>query len=163
MTKNDWIEDKHPAPTVEQWARELEQVKAQLGKRTKRLWPADSKTTCPKCGNKTFEGRDDLGLEIPSHGHVIIFRHLQGARCSKCAYQVLEPTDQVAVEKEAGVSFHSDYEAKVSRIGSGTLGTYWPKDVQRVMQLEPQDVARIHVIAPDTAVVKFEKPGHDAA
>jgi len=153
----DWIQDAHPAPSVEQWAKATAKVKADLAKPGRRLWPDGSKSTCPKCRSKAFEGRNDLSLEIPSRGHVVIFRHLQGARCGKCGYQVLEPSDQHAVEEEVGVSFHSDYEAKVSRIGSGTLGTYWPKDVTRAMHLEAHDVARIHVIAPDTAVVKFEK------
>lgn len=159
MTKKaeESTQDDHPAPTAQQWAKEAKMVKAQLAKRTKRLWPKGSTAKCPKCAHASFEGRDDLTLELPSKGHVVIFRHLHGARCSRCGYQVLEPYDQAAVEEEVGVSFHSDYEAKVSRIGSGTLGTYWPKDVQRVMGLEPQDVARIHVIAPDTAVVRFEK------
>jgi hypothetical protein len=166
MKKNEsqgWNEDAHPAPTPEQWAKATAKVKADLAKRGKRIWPEGSKMVCPRCHAKTLEGRDDLALEIPSRGHVVIFRHLQGARCAKCAYQLLEPGDQHAVEEEVGVSFHSDYEAKVSRIGSGTLGTYWPKDVARAMHLEPQDVARIHVIAPDTAVVKFEKGRPGAA
>jgi hypothetical protein len=162
MPKNDWSEDDHSAPSAEEWAKEREQVKAHLAAQGKRLWPEGSKSACPKCLQKALAGRDDLSLELPGRGHVIIFRHLQGARCAKCGYQVLEPNDQYSVEKEAGVGFHSDYEAKVSRIGSGTLGTYWPKDVQRVMQLQPQDVAYIHVIAPDTAVVKFAKPGAGA-
>lgn len=156
-TEAPWIEDDHPTPSAEQWAKELEQVKGQLAKRARRLWPKASMTVCPKCTKKTFEGREDLSLELPSRGHVVIFRHLQGAKCRDCNYQVLEPGDQYEVEKEVGVSFHSDYEAKVSRIGSGTLGTYWPKDVQRVMGLSPHDVAHIHVIAPDTAVIKFAK------
>lgn len=157
--RNDeaWTQDDHPAPSAQEWAKEAKAVKAQLAKRTKRLWPNGSTAKCPKCAAPAFVGRDDLTLELPSKGHVVIFRHLHGARCGRCGHQLLEPYDQAAVEDEVGASFHSDYEAKVSRIGSGTLGTYWPKDVQRVMGLEPHDVARIHVIAPDTAVVKFEK------
>lgn len=127
-----WIEDDHPAPSAEQWARERAQVKAQLAKRSRRIWSKGSVSQCPKCAKKSFEGRDDLSLQLPSRGHVVIFRHLQGAKCRHCGYQVLEPADQHDVEEEVGASFHSDYQAKVSRIGSGTLGTYWPKDVQRV-------------------------------
>ena len=163
MTRKDTggTQDDPAVPSAEQWAKELEQVTAQLAKRGKRLWPRDSVHACPRCGKKALEGRDDLSLEMPSQGHVISFRHLQGARCRSCAYQVLEAADQFAIEQEVGATFHGDYQAKVSRIGSGTLGTYWPKDVQRVMHLEPHDVARIHVIAPDTAVVKFEKAKPD--
>lgn len=156
-TEQPWIEDGHPAPTPEQWAKATVKVKADLAKPGKRLWPDGSKGTCPKCRAKALEGRSNLSLELPSRGHVVIFRHLQGARCTKCAYTILEPVDQYAVEEEVGVSFHSDYEAKVSRIGSGTLGTYWPKDVTRAMHLQPHDVAHIHIISPDVAVVKFEK------
>lgn len=89
---------------------------------------------------------------------MLVYRHLHGARCARCSFQVLEASDQFAIEQEAGTTFHPDYEAKVSRIGSGTLGTYWPKDVERVMHLAPHDKAFIHVVAHDTAVVRFEKP-----
>lgn len=132
-----WIEDRHPAPTPEQWAKAVVKIKTDLAKPGKRLWPDGSKAPCPRCRTRNLAGRSDLSLELPSLGHVVIFRHLQGARCTKCAYIVLETADQHAVEEEVGSSFHADYEAKVSRIGSGTLGTYWPKDVSRAMPWSP--------------------------
>lgn len=153
----DWIEEELPAPSAQEWAEARARVEQDLAEPKRRLWPDGSVAECPKCRSKELAGRSDITLELPSKGHVVIFRHLQGARCRRCAYTALEPGDQDAVEHEVGVSFHSDYEAKVSRIGSGTLGTYWPKDVSRNLGLQPHDIAHIHVIASDTAVVRFEK------
>lgn len=86
---------------------------------------------------ETFEGRDDITYRITHGNHVISFRHLHEASCSTCGAKTLEPYEQIDVEEEAGVGVHPDYEAKVSRIGSGSLGTHWPNDVQRVLNLEP--------------------------
>jgi hypothetical protein len=44
----------------------------------------------------------------------------------------------------------------VSRIGSGTLGTYWPKDVERVLNLSPDKRAFIEIIDRDAVLVRFE-------
>ena len=68
--------------------------------------------------------------------------------------------EQEKIDTELGLSGHMrrDYEAKVSRLGSDSVGTYWPKDVTRNLGLRPHDIARIHIIARNVAVVTFEKP-----
>lgn len=120
-----------------------------------RLWPTGDVSECPACGRETFEGREDLTYRLTHGHHVISFRHLHGASCSSCGAKTLEPYEQIEVEEEAGVGFHPDYEAKVSRIGSGTLGTYWPKDVQRVLGLKPHKKAFIEIIDRDAVLVRF--------
>ena len=120
-----------------------------------RHWPRGSVSRCPSCSRESFVGRDDLEVTIGKTGGVIIFRHLQGARCDACGSQVLEPGDLVRVESEAAAGVVSDYEAKVSRIGSGTLGTYWPKDVVRNLDLAPDKKAFIQVLDHETALIRF--------
>ncbi len=120
-----------------------------------RLWPDGTIQGCPRCGEEAFEGRSDLTHRITNGRHVLSFRHLHGARCRACDAQSLEPYEQFAVEDEAGVGVRADYEAKVSRIGSGTLGTYWPKDVQRVLGLKPHRRAYIEVVDRDAVLVRF--------
>ncbi len=127
-----------------------------------RIWPVGEFFECPRCGEETFEGCDDLTYRVTNGKHVISFRHLHGARCTNCDASTLEPYEQIGVDAEAGVGFHADYEAKVSRIGSGTLGTYWPKDVQRVLGLKPHKRAFIEIIDRDAVLVRFtaaEEPG----
>lgn len=121
-----------------------------------RLWPEGERFECPQCGEETFEGKSDLTYRATHGRHVVSFRHLHGASCSSCGAKTLEPYEQIGVEDETGVGFHPDYEAKVSRIGSGSLGTYWPKDVQRVLGLEPHKKAFIEIIDRDAVLVRFE-------
>lgn len=136
----------------ERVAREVSKAAASF-----RAWPRGSIVDCPNCAKRAFVGRDDLSREVVRAEGVVVFRHLRGGRCEACGAQALEGEDLVAVEQEAGVELVADYEAKVSHIGSGTVGTYWPKDVVRVMRLGPDRRLFIKVIDPDTAIVKVDR------
>ncbi|MHB8586328.1 MAG: hypothetical protein ACYDDF_10905 [Thermoplasmatota archaeon] len=126
---------------------------------TLRLWKEGSATLCPTCGRRSFVSRSDLSHEVARPGGVVIFRHVRGAKCSHCGAQALEPAEIIAIEAEVGIGQVADYEAKVSNIGSGTVGTYWPKDVVRVMNLNPDTKAFIQVLDRETALIKFVR-GH---
>ncbi len=126
--------------------------------RGQRLFPTGTTTMCPMCRKETFEGRDDLSAEVRKEHTILIFRRLSGARCRNCHAQTLEPYEEIDIEREAGFGAKSDYEAKVSRIGSGSLGTYWPKDVTRVMGLHPHDRVFISVLDRDTALLRIQHP-----
>lgn len=123
-----------------------------------RLWPSGSVGPCSSCGRRSFVGRDNLEMSLPKPGGAVIFRGLRGAHCDGCGAQVLEADDLIRVEAEAVTAIVSDYEAKVSRIGSGTLGTYWPRDVVRSMGLTPATKAFIQVLDRRTALVRFNRP-----
>ncbi len=125
-----------------------------------RLWKEGSVAKCPSCGRDSFVGRSDLSHEIGRPGGVVVFRRLKGAKCANCQAQSLEPSEQIQIEREAGIGQVADYEAKVSNIGSGTVGTYWPKDVVRVMDLGPDTKAFIQILDRDTALIKFTKGRH---
>lgn len=162
MSKTDEIVDpqlgriKLPKPPKRAAAERLieEQSRAFA---TKRLWEDGSVTECPSCGRESFVGRSDLSYEVGRPGGVVIFRRLMGAKCANCQAQALEPGEQIQIEREAGIGQVADYEAKVSNIGSGTVGTYWPKDVVRVMDLKPQTRAMIQILDRETILIKFTK------
>lgn len=97
--------------------------------RAQRLFPPGRRTTCPECRRRTFTGADDLRVELVHDGTVHSFRHLHGARCTRCGAQTLEPYDQAEMEGALAARFTADYAAHVSNVGKGTVGTYWPKDV----------------------------------
>lgn len=143
-----------------EWAQRKASVVA-AEEEPERLWPEGSTWPCPRCGEEAFEGRSDLVLHVARGAHVLSFRRLHGARCAACGAEALEPYEQVAVDDEAGVGVRADYEAKVSRIGSGTLGTYWPKDVQRVLGLVPHRKVYIEVVDRDAVLVRFGEVEED--
>ena len=122
-----------------------------------RAWPRGSTSQCPACSRNSFVGRDDLTFESAKPGSVVVFRHLKGARCEACSAQALEAEDLVAIENETGVGLIGDYEAKVSSIGTGTLGTYWPKDVVRVLRLNPDKRIMIQILDQETALLHFKR------
>lgn len=142
-----------PPPSRDEFEKVARKALAALEKR--RVWPAGSVSRCPQCGKRAFVGRDDLSCEIARPGGIVIFKNLRGAKCEACKAQSLEPADLVRVEQDMGVGTLSDYEARVSSIGSGTLGTYWPKDVVRNLALEPGKKVYIQILDRETALVKF--------
>lgn len=125
--------------------------------REHRLWEEGRVYRCPNCERRSLVGRNDLVEEIAKPGQIASFRHLRGAKCTACNAQFVEPSEIVAIEEEVGVGLVPDFEAKVSNIGSGTLGTYWPRDVVRNMGLTPDKKAYIKVLDRDTALVKFAR------
>lgn len=120
-----------------------------------RLWPDGAVAECPSCGRKAFVGRNDLSHEVARPAGVVVFRHLHGAKCSHCGAQSLEPWELMQIDDEVGPGQVGDYEAKVSNIGTGTVGTYWPKDVVRVMNLRPDTRVFIQILDRETALVRF--------
>lgn len=92
-----------PAPPTE---AEFQDVKRRAMKAmaAQRLWPMGSITLCPECNKKSMVGRDDLTARVPKPGAVLVFHHLRGGKCSNCGVQLLEPTDTVQVEREAGMA-----------------------------------------------------------
>lgn len=142
-----------PPPSRDEFEKVAREALAALEKM--RVWPTGSVSQCPQCGERAFVGRDDLSCEIARPGGIVIFRNLRGARCEACKAQSIEPVDLVRVEHDTGVGTLSDYEARVSSIGSGTLGTYWPKDVVRNLALEPGKRVYIQILDRETALVKF--------
>lgn len=134
----------------------VEEAREAIGDPGERVWPEGGVFECPRCGKETFEGRSDLTYRATRGRHVVSFRRLHGASCTDCGAKTLEPYEQIEVEDEAGVGVHPDYEASVSRIGSGSLGTYWPKDVERVLGLHPDKTAFIEIIDRDAVLVRFQ-------
>lgn len=153
-----------PPPSREEAERLLKEQKAAFARRD-RLWPNGSVADCPVCGKRAFVGRDDLSHDVARPGGVIVYRRLQGAKCAHCGAQSLEPWELMQIDDEVGLGQVADYEAKVSNIGSGTVGTYWPKDVVRVMNLSPDTRAYIQVLDRETALIRFVRgrPGKKAA
>lgn len=147
--------DTPPPPEATRFEKQAAQAVSAAKKR--RNWPAGTVKKCPRCNRDSFVGRNDLTHRMPRPGAVLIFRHLKGARCEACGAQSLEPVDQLAVEHEAGITGLSDYEAKVTAIGSGTLGTYWPKDVVRNLGLQKGRPAYIQILDNETALIRFPR------
>lgn len=147
---------ERPPISKAEWNRTLHRIQGRM--RSQRLWKKGHRYPCPECGNKTFVGQDDLVVRFAARDGVHVFHHIHGVRCESCGAQTMEPYEQLDIEEEVGARFKPDYEGKITRIGRGTLGTYWPKDVERVMELAPDKRVMIKVLNRDEALIRLLPP-----
>lgn len=151
-------ETKHPTPR--EWAAALAKLRDRLMTERPRAFPPGSTRVCPACDANALESRDDLLRETVVGAMALVHHNLHGARCTNCGTEFLESYEEVALEEAGAGPLSSDYEARVTHVSGKNLGTYWPKDVVRVMDLHSQDTLRVQVLDADTMVV-HRKHEHD--
>lgn len=141
-------------PTTDKaWEAASKQVEAAI--EVARHWPAGKTHPCPRCRNDTLTGSDNIRYQtVDGQGHVHTFYNLRGASCSACGLEILEPADLVEVEKTVRVGFTPVFTGKVSRVGRGTLGTYWSRDVERNLGLHAGDRLDVELVGRDSMLVR---------
>jgi YgiT-type zinc finger domain-containing protein len=150
---------QRPRPTPKEWAEDGNLMRARIRKR--RFWKLGEVHECPRCGKDTFVGADRITRMFTKGGKTFVFLNMRGAECTECGAHVLEAHEQITVEDHIGAEYTPNYGAKVTRIGSGSLGTYWPKDVERLLGLQPNTRAFIEVVGPNAVFVRFQRPPKD--
>lgn len=150
------IELSTPRMTPSQWL--ALRIRATAANRAKRPWRPGRIYACPRCGARRFRGRDDLQVEVPRGDKILVFLRVRGGRCDACDAQYLDGAGQMDLEDALEAAFHADYEAKVSRIGHGTVGTYWPKELARVLGLRPDRRLFVEVLGRDAALLRVRDP-----
>lgn len=119
-----------------------------------RLFPAGQTRRCPQCGKRALEGREDLVREAIIGAMALVHHNLHGARCRQCGAEFLEAYEEVALEEAGPARSLPDYEARVTSVSGRNLGTYWPRDVVRVMQLHKEDALHVQVLDQDTMILR---------
>lgn len=146
--------DVHPSPR--EWAVALVDLRNRLMQDRQRAFPGGSIRKCPVCSKKALESREDLIREVVVGAIAFVQHNLHGARCRNCKSEFLEAYEEIALEESGPERHLSDYRAKVTSVSGKNLGTYWPKDVVRAMQLHSQDALRVQVLGPDTMIIQRE-------
>lgn len=141
-------------PTPQAWMDAVHDLRSRLMKDRPRAFPPDTTRGCPACGEQTLESRDDLIRETVVGAMALVHHHLHGARCRHCGSEFLEAYEELALEETRPEDRLADYEAKVTNVSGRNLGTYWPKDVVRVMELSNQDALEVQVLDADTMIVR---------
>jgi len=143
-----------------QWNLTRERIRARLMKSV--LWKPGRIYECPECHRRAFAAAQDLVQEVRRADKVVILKNLHGARCSQCGFRVLDGREELRIDDEYERMSASRHEAAVSRVGRGTLGTYWPKAVERSLELKPGTRLEVDVLAPDSAMIRVvRRPGHN--
>ncbi len=143
-------------PNPQDWAQAMHETRNRLMKDKPRAFPSGTKRKCPVCQRRTLESRDDLMRETTVGSIVLIHHNLHGARCTQCATEFLEAFEEITLEENGPERILTDYQAKVTSVSGRNLGTYWPKDVVRMMDLHNQDGLRVQILDSDTMVIRRE-------
>ncbi|VVB88695.1 Uncharacterised protein [uncultured archaeon] len=96
---------------------------------------------CPSCGNSTMSYANDLTFDVTLTGERIVIPNLTGLKCSKCSEEAFDANSTKIIEKYTIDKSVGGYELKVSTVGGGKIGMYFPKDVLRVMKISKSDKA----------------------
>ncbi len=153
MTENDDASET-VFPTPQAWMEAVHELRSRLMQDRPRAFPPGSTRKCPECEESTLESRDDIVRETVVGAMALVHHHLHGARCSHCGSEFLEAYEELALEETRPGDRVADYEAKVTNVSGRNLGTYWPKDVVRVMNLSNQDALQVQVLDPDTMILR---------
>lgn len=96
---------------------------------------------CPSCGNSTMSYVDDLTFDVTLTGERIVIPNLTGLKCSICGEVAFDANSTKIIEKYTADRPAGGYELKVSTVGGGKIGLYFPKDVLRTMKIIKNDKA----------------------
>ncbi len=146
--------DQNRFPTPRDWAEAMLDLRNRLMQQRPRAFPPHSIRKCPSCGKKTLESRNDLLREVVVGAMALVHHNLHGARCKACKAEFLEAYEEIALEESGPERHLSDYMAKVTSVSGRNLGTYWPKDVVRALDLRNQDALRVQVLDSDTMIIQ---------
>lgn len=144
-------ETQYPSPR--EWIESNVALRNRLMSNRPRAFPPGTVRKCPVCSRKTLEGREDLVREVVVGAMALVHHNLHGARCKACKTEFLEAYEEIALEESGPERKLSDYMAKVTSVSGRNLGTYWPKDIVRVMELHKEDALRVQVLDEDTMLI----------
>lgn len=96
---------------------------------------------CPSCGTASMSYADDLTFEVVLAGERIVIPNLTGLKCSKCGEVAFDANSTEIIENYTAGKPVGGYECRVSTVGGGKVGMYFPKDVLRVMKISKSDKA----------------------
>src|SRR5574341_2651455 len=90
---------------------------------------------CSLCGNYTMSYAEGLTFEVVLAGERIVIPNLTGLDCSKCGEISFDANSTKIIEKYTASRAGGGYELKISSVGGGKIGMYFPKDILRVMKI----------------------------
>ncbi len=96
---------------------------------------------CSACGNNTMNYAEDLTFEVVLAGERIVIPNLTGLKCSKCGEVSFDANSTEIIEKYTAGRACGGYELKISTVGGGKIGMYFPKDILRVMKINKSEKA----------------------
>lgn len=102
----------------------------------------------------SFRRRDDLDFQVTRAGATRIYLNLEGAACDRCGFRAFLSEELARLHIAQQQATRPDYQARITTIGRGSLGTYWPNDLVRVLGLTKGVNLFIEVLDDQTAILR---------
>lgn len=116
-------------------------------------WKPGVAYRCGQCGERALFASSDLTQEVRRGQTLVVLRNLRGAECRSCGAGLLDLAEALRIDAEFDAIDSSPSPARVSRVGRGTVGTYWPKAIERAVGLRPGTRLTIHVLSPKSLLL----------
>ncbi len=110
---------------------------------------------CSSCGNDTMSYAQDLTFDVVLAGERIVIPNLTGLKCSKCGEVTFDANSTKIIEKYTADRAGGGYELKISAVGGGKIGVYFPKDILRVMEIHKSEKAILTPLSKRKMVIEL--------
>lgn len=125
------------------------------------LLPENEVTECPVCGGEMVT-TNNLRKAIPTPHGLTVVTPLPGARCARCSTSQYDPAALALILEHSDEEIIADYETTVTQASGKTLGTYFKKDLSRVLSLTGKEHLRWTVLDEDHALVEIDRGEENA-
>lgn len=115
--------------------------------------------SCPVCENGVLALADALTVDWAQNGERIVVGNLTGLRCSNCSREFLDAEGARVVSRYVDRSRpRGGYTAKISSLGGGKLGVYFPQDLLRNIDLSQSDHVQLYPVSRRKIVIEAAEP-----
>lgn len=144
-----------------EWNAFRERIRRKLAASS--LWRPGVSYRCPSCGARALHASSDITQEVRRGSTLVVLRNLKGAQCRECHYGLLDLAEALRIDDEFDQLEGPAVPARVSAVGRGTVGTYWPKAIERALRLQPGRSLTIRVLSPSSILVHVGEVGRAEA
>lgn len=115
--------------------------------------------TCPVCETGVLALAKSLTVDWVQNGERIVVGNLVGFRCSKCHREFFDAESARIISRyiDRGRP-RGGYTAKISSLGGGKLGIYFPQDLLRNIDLSQSDRVQLYPVSRRRIVIEGAEP-----
>lgn len=114
---------------------------------------------CPVCEKGKLVLAHDLTVDWAQNGERIVVGNLTGFRCTNCGREFFDAEGARIISRYIDRSRpRGGYTAKISSLGGGKLGVYFPQDLLRNIDLSKSDHVQLYPISRRKIVIEGAEP-----